>query len=148
MPDLTTLREEIRSALVRSTGRGRRHSIAEAATITVINVCVLYNVRRGINLHVEQYLPALLDLPGFTEEFCRARGYACDYLADGDGCEWEAMEAVTEATGLFGRLLAKAPHRFDASKRAMLADRLRSVVGKCMAVIRRDRQSRIMGEAQ
>lgn len=145
--NLDVFRQEIRAALFRSTGQGAMHSIEEASELSGIGAPVIYNMRRGVNLKLEDHFTALLEIPGFTEEFFAARGYQCVHIGNEEVCEWAVTEEVTSTAGFIGKLLAKGSHRFDHVKRAELADRLRGVVRKSVALIAAVRRGKIMEEA-
>lgn len=141
--NVDVFREEVRAALIRCTGRDAMHSVEEAATLSGIGAPVLYNIRRGVNLRLEDHFVALLEVPGFVEEFFQARGYECAHVGNEEACEWAVTAEVTETAGFIGKLLARGAHRFDHAKSAALADRLRGLTRKCIALIHAVRRRKI-----
>lgn len=139
--DIAIFREEVRQALIRSTGLGAMHSIEDASDLSGIGAPVLYNMRRGVNLRMEEHFIALLELPGFTEEFFSARGYQCEHIGNEQGCPWKASEAVLEVSGHIGGYIADG--RYDHRETATLADKLRNVVRKSVALIAAVRRGKI-----
>lgn len=139
--DAQVLRQHIQSALNASVGRYQAVSFEEAAQLCGINAPTLYQIKRGELEYPERHLPALLDIPPFTERYMTLRGYACAHVGnEADSCPWSIAKVFMSVVGWFGKAL-KDGH-FCHKEQADLATKvLPPVIRQAVAYVHRHRSA-------
>lgn len=134
-------RQQIRQAMRESIGLGCAVSVAEATEITGLHKSTIYQMASGTMRFPDMHLMKLLDIPAFADRLMSIRGHACTFIGNEQGCPWQAIGAVMEATGEGAEIVADRKITDPEKKR--LADRLHVVIRKAQAYLHRFHRERL-----